>query len=97
MKVEKQNDVNINVFAYTDGSDQTRNGKPNKLYAGFYAVKLSEAAYSSTMNVLLISTEFIQHFVLIQSLSGLLSENSRNTRAKHYWVRCLRGYVGFKI
>ena len=89
--MENQNGLSINVLGYDDGSSET--GVPDASKACYYPIRISDKKVpdDKVVNVLLIGNEYTQHYVLITSMSGLLSKNSKNTAAKHYCYHCLRG------
>ncbi|XP_063691291.1 uncharacterized protein LOC134823687 [Bolinopsis microptera] len=91
-KVEKLNDVSINVFGWDDGT--ILKGEPSKLNQGFYPIRLCQNPNSETcINILLGENDRTSHWVWIQDLSALLCGQSKNTHAKFCCVRCLRGFT----
>ena len=48
------------------------------------------------VNVLKISSETNEHFVLITSISGLLWDRTKHNAALHYCLRCLHGFTTAK-
>ncbi len=70
-KVEKLNDIAINVIGYDDGSGGL-DGKANPEKACYYPLQISQRKCADTMNVLLLSDENNSHYLLVRSLSGLL-------------------------
>ena len=79
-KVERQNSLAISVYAW-DKED------------GFYPIRVSEVE-GKPIHLLLLTNEKhnTKHYVLIRSLSGLLSQRS-TYRGVHYCERCLHGFA----
>ncbi len=82
--MEQQNSISINVFGYYDGSDGIE-------AAGYFPKHISTAKYDDVLNVLMITNNFTQHFVLITNVSGFLSANSKDGHRKFFCYRCFKG------
>ena len=79
-RVEMQNNLAINVFTWDKGE-------------GFYPLRVSQVCgKSKEINLLLIANQETQHYVLIKSLSGLLSSRTKYKNKMHYCFRCLHGF-----
>ena len=79
-KVEKQNDLAINVFGW-DG-------------ACVIIHRLSGAAQArTTVNMLLIEKAGKSHYTWIKDLNRLLYNQSKHRERKHFCERCLHGYT----
>ena len=80
-KVERQNSLAISVYAW-DKED------------GFYPIRVSEVE-GKPIHLLLLTNEKhnTKHYVLIKSLSGLLSQRSKHKAAEYYCERCIHGFA----
>ena len=80
-KVEKQNDLSINVYTWDKGE-------------GFYPLRVSDTTgEKKEIHLLLIANEETQHYVLINNLSGLLSKRTKHVHKMFYCPRCLHGFT----
>ena len=77
-KVEKQNNLAISVYAWEEKE-------------GFYPLRISESD-GATIHLLLLANDYTQHYVLIKSLSGLLSKRTKHNGRIFYCERCLHGF-----
>lgn len=93
-KFEEKNGFMINVVGVEEVERENKatgaKFKATELFPLY--VSSSEDPNAVEVNVLLISNETTQHFVLIKSLSGLLSKKSTH-RQKYYCIRCFHGFV----
>ena len=81
-KVEKQNDLAINVFGWDNA------------HACVIIHRLSDAALArTTVNMLLIEKAGKFHYTWIKDLNRLLYDHSKHQHRKHFCERCLHGYT----
>ena len=80
-KVEKQNNISVNVFGYESENE----GKPL-----IFPLHITKTDKLHHVNLLLITEEDKTHYVYIKSMSRLL--NHRNTK-RHYCPYCLHAFV----
>lgn len=88
-KLEKLNEVRINVYGYDFDADQPEDMALN---TGIFPCYVSAFNYKKTVNLLLLSHESTQHYVLITSLDALLKEKNKYGKTKHC-ERCLQGFT----
>ena len=79
-KVERQNNLAINVYTWEKEE-------------GFYPLYTTDSMEDDPILLLLIANESTQHYVLIKSISGLLSNRTKNKSQVHYCLRCLHGFM----
>lgn len=85
-KVEQQNNLNINVFGWSDGSEKT--GEPDREKSCFYPLRLSDSPNCpKAINLLLVGNEKTSHYVLISNMSGMLSARSKHCKKTYYCMR----------
>ena len=78
-KIESQNNLAISIYGWEKGE-------------GFYPLKISEAS-GEPISLLLLANGYNQHYVLIKSLSGLLSDRTKHNGLMFYCCRCLHGFT----
>ena len=78
-KVEKQNNLAISVLGWEEDE-------------GFYPLRIPESK-GTQIHLLLLSNDHTQHYVLIKSLSGLLSNRTKHNSSMFYCPRCLHGFT----
>ena len=89
-KIEKLNNIRINVYGYDENKELPDD---KALNTGIFPRYISKFNYDQTVNVLLISNENVQHFVLIKSLNGLLSSKTKHRDYTKHCERCLQGFT----
>ena len=77
-KIEKQNQININVFGYDEYVFPIRNSK---------------AEHGETLNVLLIEGETGQHYVYIKDFNRLNYDITKSHHRKHFCLHCLQPFT----
>ena len=87
-KLEKNNKLRINVYGYDEDPEKP---KEQILNTGIFPRYISPYNYEKTINLLFISNEYKQHYVLIKSLDGLIRNKNKNPYTKHC-ERCLQGF-----
>ena len=74
-KIEKQNQININVFSYE---------------SGVYPLYISKENYDDHMELLLISDETKNHYVLIKDFNRLMYNQTKHKNKKKFCLHCLQ-------
>ena len=82
-KIEKQNNICINVFCYD-----------NKLT---YPVYLSDQKFESYMDLLLISGECKSHYVYIKDFDRFMFSKTKNKSKKYFCKYCLQCFSSKEI
>ena len=75
-KIEKQNEININVFGY-------ENKQP-------YPIFVSKEKYDRRMNLLLITENENKHYVLIEDFNRFMYNQTKHKERKHFCMDCLQ-------
>ena len=75
-KIEKQNNICINLFSYDNGI--------------IYSIHVSSEKFSNTMDLLFIHEENKSHFVYIKDFNRLMFNKSKNKNKKHFCRYCLQ-------
>ena len=78
-KIEKQNEININVFGYED--KQT------------YPIYVSKEKYEDHMNLLLITENKNNHYVLIKDFNKFMYNQTKHKERKHFCMHCLQCFT----
>ena len=82
-KIEKQNDININVFGYEDK-------KP-------YPIFVSKEKYDKEMNLLLITENLHKHYVLIKDFNKFMFNQTKHKERKHFCMHCLQCFSSERV
>ena len=75
-KIEKQNDININVFRYEDNQ--------------FYPIYVSKEKNQDMLNLLSITENENKHYVLIKDFNNFMSNETKHKCEKHFCMHCLQ-------
>ena len=75
-KIEKQNEININVFGYEDKQP--------------YPIFGSKEKYDKEMNLLLITENENKHYVLIKDFNKFMYNQTKHRERKHFCMYCLQ-------
>ena len=75
-KIEKQNEININVFGH-------ENKQP-------YPIFISKEKYERHMNLLLITEDKNKHYVLIEDFNRFMYNQTKHEHRKHFCMNCLQ-------
>ena len=75
-KIEKQNEININVFGY-------ENKQP-------YPIYLSKEKYKNHMELLLITEKENKNYVLIKDFNRFMYNKTKHEHRKHFCMHCLQ-------
>ena len=82
-RIEKQNKININVFCY-------ENKEP-------YPIFLSEEKYDREMNLLLITENENNHYVLIKNFNKFMYNQTKHKDRKHFCRYCLQCFSSDRV
>ena len=82
-KIEKQNEININVFGY-------ENKQP-------YPIFVSKEKYDKHMNLLLITEDKNEHYVLIKDLNRFMFNQTKYEGSKHFCMHCLQCFSSERV
>ena len=82
-KIEKQNEININVFGY-------ENKQP-------YPIFVSKEKYERQMNLLLITEDENKHYVLIKDFNTFMFNQTKHEHRKHFCMHCLQCFSSEEV
>ena len=82
-KIEKQNNININVFGYEDKQP--------------YPIYVSKEKYADRMNLLLITENENKHYVLIKDFNKLMYNQTKHKERKHFCMYCLQCFSSERV
>ena len=82
-KIEKQNDIRINVFGYEKGQP--------------FPIHISKEEFEDQMNLLLITKDEKKHYVLIKDFSSFMYNQSKHKERKHFCIHCLQCFSSERI
>ena len=75
-KIEGQNNININVFGYENKQ--------------FYPIYVSKQYNENVLNLLLITEDEKQHYVLIKDFNSLMYNKTKHRERKQFCMHCLQ-------
>ena len=75
-KVEKQNNIRINVFDHEDGQP--------------FPIHISKETFKYQMNLLLITKDEKKHYVLIKDFNTFMYNQSKHKERRHFCMYCLQ-------
>ena len=82
-KIEKQNEIRINVFGY-------ENKQP-------YPIFVSKEKYNNQMNLLLITENDNKHYVLIKDFNKFMYNQTKHKESKHFCMHCLQCFSSERV
>ena len=82
-KIEKQNEININVFGY-------ENKQP-------YPIYVSKEKYENHMELLLITEDKNKHYVLIEDFNRFMYNQTKHKESKHFCMHCLQCFSSERV
>ena len=82
-KIEKQNEININVFGY-------ENKQP-------YPIFVSKEKYDRQMNLLLITENDNKHYMLIKDFNRFMFNQTKYEGKKHFCMHCLQCFSSERV
>ena len=77
-KTEKQNNINNNIFGYENKQ--------------FYPIYVSKETNPNILNLLLITEEKNQHYVLIKDFIKLMFNKTKHKEQKYFCMHCLQRF-----
>ena len=82
-KIEKQNNITINVFGYEEK-------QPFPIY-------ISKEKFESCMNLLLITKDEVKHYCLIKDFNKFMYNQTRHKSRKHFCMYCLQCFSSEEV
>ena len=82
-KIEKQNEININVFGYEDKQP--------------YPIYVSKEKYGDCLNLLLITENENKHYVLIKNFNAFMYNQTKHKERKHFCMHCLQCFSSERV
>ena len=82
-KIEKQNEININVFGY-------ENKQP-------YPIYISKEKYEKHIELLLITEENNNHYVFIKDFNRFMYNQTKHEHKKHFCMHCLQCFSSEEV
>ena len=82
-KVEKQNNIRINVFGYEKGQR--------------FPIHISKETFKDQMNLLLITEDEKKHYVLIKDFNAFMYNQSKHKERKNFCMYCLQCFSSERI
>ena len=82
-KIEKQNSINISVFGYEDKQP--------------YPIYVSKEKYEDHMELLLITENKNNHYVLIKDFNKFMYNQTKHKERKHFCMHCLQCFSSERV
>ena len=82
-KIEKQTEININVFGYEDKQP--------------YPIYVSKEKYEDCLNLLLITENENKHYVLIKDFNKFMYNQTKHKERKHFCMHCLQCFSSERV
>ena len=82
-KIEKQNEININVFSY------------EKMQT--YPIYVSKEKYDNCMNLLLITKDENKHYVLIKDFNKFMYNQTKHKERKYFCMHCIQCFSSERV
>ena len=82
-RVEKQNNIRINVFGYEKGQP--------------FPIHISKETFEDQMNLLLITEDEKKHYVLIKDFNTFMYNQTKHKNKKHFCMFCLQCFSSERI
>ena len=82
-KIEKQNDIRINVFGYEKRQP--------------FPIHISKEEFEDQMNLLLITKDEKRHYVLMKDFNAFMYNQSKHTEKKHFCMFCLQCFSSERV
>ena len=82
-KIEKNNNININVFGYEDKQS--------------YPVYISKEKYEDHIELLLITKYETKHYVLIKDFNKFMFNQTKHEHRKHFCMYCLQCFSSERV
>ena len=75
-KIEKQNNIRVNVFGYEEGQP--------------YVIYVSKEKFNSCLNLLLITEGEVKHYCLLKNFNKFMYNQTKHKERKHFCMYCLQ-------
>ena len=82
-KIEKQNNIRVNVFGYEEGQR--------------YPIYLSKEKFYHCLNLLLITEGDKKHYCLLKNFNKFMHNQTKNNGRKHFCMYCLQGFSSERV
>ena len=82
-KVEKQNNIRINVFGYGKGQP--------------FPIHISKETFEDQMNLLLTTEDEKKHYVIIKDFNAFMYNQTKHKEKKHFCMYCLQCFSSERI
>ena len=82
-KIEKQNEININVFGYEEKQP--------------YPIYISKEKHEDHMELLLITKDENKHYVLIKDFNKFMFNQTKHKNKKHFCMHCLQCFSSDRL
>ena len=82
-KIEKQNNIRVNVFGYEEGQR--------------YPIHLSKEKFYHCLNLLLITEGEKKHYCLLKNFNKFMHNQTKNNGRKHFCMYCLQGFSSERV
>ena len=82
-KIEKQNEININVFGYEEKQP--------------YPIYISKEKHEDHMELLLITRDENKHYVLIKDFNKFMFNQTKHRNKKHFCMHCLQCFSSDRV
>ena len=82
-KIEKQNDIRINVFGYEKRQP--------------FPIHICKEKFQDQMNLLLIAEDEKKHYVLIKDFNAFMYNQSKHKEKKHFCMFCLQCFSSERV
>ena len=82
-KIEKQNEININVFGYENKET--------------YPIYVSKEKYEKHLELLLITENENKHYVFIKDFNRFMYNQTKHKERKHFCMYCLQGFTSERV
>ena len=82
-KIEKNNEININVFCYEEKQP--------------YPIYISKEKFEDHMELLLITKDENKHYVLIKDFNKFMYQQTKHKERKHFCMNCLQCFSSERV
>ena len=82
-KIEKQNNIRVNVFGYEEGQP--------------YVIYVSKEKFNSCLNLLLITEGEVGHYCLLKDFNKFMYNQTKYKGRKHFCMYCLQGFSSERV
>ena len=82
-KIEKQNNIRVNVFGYEEGQP--------------YAIYISKEKFNSCLNLLLITEGEVGHYCLLKDFNKFMYNQTKHKGRKHFCMYCLQCFSSERV